>query len=654
MIQPLKIKRKTDNDAKIAQIVRENIPATEYMSADEVNSMVGKINEMVPAINVSNGGFQGPLSINEKRVDSGFYIPTQSGIYINADNVVVDLSQGINFVTYDGDKWDVAVVPIEMTQFVEKESLNKPFGIATLDANGRLIQPEIGKIEKDNMGLISGRETFNERISNNSSIVPTVNTPNLFSSAVLFFDFYAKSEDLLRDDWYIMHVGYYKDLNKFYIQLYDNLNKVSKDFLFDTDNKGISEFIYNESDAYIKLIIDLDIWKSFNRVDLNYKKIHFKESTNYQNILYLAESNGFYFKEYFISNELAAKVFKELKVEIKGEDKDYYITSAGLYSNGKFLLQLRTDKGDYNNLYSEDVDIKNDIKDYHLENENMKVSISVDFSILKSNFITSFKVFPYKRLYKHITIDESNHLENIEVGSTYLALFKQIGVIGDSYASGEIECIKSGENSTTFLDVYYNSWGQVIARKNGIKAVNFSSGGLTAKDWFNSKWKSELAISENLCDAYFIDLGRNDMRYTEVVGNISDIHLDNYDLNPDTYYGNMGKIISYVREISSTAKIFLLTIPNGNYTGNYRGFADAIREISTLYSNCFVIDLEKWVPQLTPEHLSTYYNGHPNSLGYMWFATMINTYCNWIVKNNLDNFRDVSLINTEYILKTNN
>lgn len=132
MIQPLKINKKVDNDAKLAQIIKENIPASEFMSADEVNSMVGKINEMVPAINVSNGGFQGVLGINEKRVDSGFYIPTESGIFINAGNVVVDLSQGINFVTYDGDKWDVAVVPIMAD----------------------------GKVEEGNAGFVSGGEVF--------------------------------------------------------------------------------------------------------------------------------------------------------------------------------------------------------------------------------------------------------------------------------------------------------------------------------------------------------------------------------------------------------------------------------------------------------------------------------------------------------------
>ncbi|GAQ15420.1 hypothetical protein MODO_3116 [Myroides odoratimimus] len=138
MIQPLKINKKVDNDAKLAQIIKENIPAYEYMSADEVNSMVGKINEMVPAINVSNGGFQGTLSVNEKRVDSGFYIPTESGIFINADNIQVDLSQGINFVTYDGDKWEVAVVPIVAD----------------------------GQIEEGNMGFVSGGEVYSKGFLN--------------------------------------------------------------------------------------------------------------------------------------------------------------------------------------------------------------------------------------------------------------------------------------------------------------------------------------------------------------------------------------------------------------------------------------------------------------------------------------------------------
>lgn len=147
MLQPLKINKKVDNDAKVAQIIKENIPTAEYMSADEVNAMVAKINEMVPAINVSNGGFQGTLSINEKRVDSGFYIPQDDGKYINAGDVVVDRSKGIHFVTFDGDKWDVAVVPIVAD----------------------------GKVEEGNVGFVSGGEVYghiasNKLLSNNQNL----------------------------------------------------------------------------------------------------------------------------------------------------------------------------------------------------------------------------------------------------------------------------------------------------------------------------------------------------------------------------------------------------------------------------------------------------------------------------------------------------
>ncbi|MDM1366356.1 SGNH/GDSL hydrolase family protein [Myroides marinus] len=166
MIQPLKINKKVDNDAKLAQIIKENIPASEFMSADEVNSMVGKINEMVPAINVSNGGFQGVLEINEKRVDSGFYIPTESGTFINAGNVVVDLSQGINFVTYDGDKWAVAMVPIVAD----------------------------GKVEEGNNGFVSGGEVYKS--------IPIIETNDLLDEN------YIKRNYAVKTDGEVFHIGY--------------------------------------------------------------------------------------------------------------------------------------------------------------------------------------------------------------------------------------------------------------------------------------------------------------------------------------------------------------------------------------------------------------------------------------------------------------
>ncbi|HEY4543616.1 MAG TPA: hypothetical protein VIG40_03135 [Tissierellaceae bacterium] len=175
MIQPLKIVRKEDNDAKIAQIIKENIPANQVTSADDINAMVAKINEIVPAINVSNGGFQGQLAINEKRVDSGFYIPTESGTFINADNVVVDLSQGINFVTYDGDKWDVAVVPIVADGKVEEGNVGF--------VNGNSVRLKFKDLEDKSQDFYPISETVYQN-GNTAKLTAINDTPALISGYI--------------------------------------------------------------------------------------------------------------------------------------------------------------------------------------------------------------------------------------------------------------------------------------------------------------------------------------------------------------------------------------------------------------------------------------------------------------------------------------
>ena len=67
------------------------------------------------------------------------------------------------------------------------------------------------------------------------------------------------------------------------------------------------------------------------------------------------------------------------------------------------------------------------------------------------------------------------------------------------------------------------SWGQYIARKNGLKAYNFSRGGMSAK-WFIKSfadekdfWNKDLA-----CQAYVIALGANDQSSGTQIGDVED------------------------------------------------------------------------------------------------------------------------------------
>lgn len=104
-----------------------------------------------------------------------------------------------------------------------------------------------------------------------------------------------------------------------------------------------------------------------------------------------------------------------------------------------------------------------------------------------------------------------NPLAEIIKDGGYTAIFRTIGFIGDSLGSGEHESLDENGN-IGFHDYYEYSWIQFIARKCGLKAYNFSVGGLTAKEFFSLARYMKVFTPEKACQAYIIALGVNDMK----------------------------------------------------------------------------------------------------------------------------------------------
>ena len=100
-----------------------------------------------------------------------------------------------------------------------------------------------------------------------------------------------------------------------------------------------------------------------------------------------------------------------------------------------------------------------------------------------------------KELY--ISPDEKP-LDRLVEGYSNTSIFRTVGFIGDSLSSGEFESL-SDEGKRGWHDYFEYSWGQYIARNNGLKAYNFSKGGMTAKGYMESfaermgYWNPELA-----------------------------------------------------------------------------------------------------------------------------------------------------------------
>lgn len=269
----------------------------------------------------------------------------------------------------------------------------------------------------------------------------------------------------------------------------------------------------------------------------------------------------------------------------------------------------------------------------------------------------------------------TNPLALIRRDPGYGAIIRKWGIIGDSLSSGEMQCYDNTSTSALdykFIDMYQYSWGQVFARLIGADAYNFSNGGQTTWGWLKKQgivhddsyiggigggdW--ELAKQDAYKkDAYIIALGVNDRSKIAsgeyVLGATSQIvsydgtysDIDDTSVNPKSFVRYYAGIIQRVKSIQPKAKIFCVT-PLGS---NYAEIAQAIRDIVEYYSSdgVYLIDLFNYIPE--GYNVSGYMlNGHLSPMGYAYTAYMMNTYIDWIIRNNGSAFRDTALIGTEY------
>ncbi len=242
-------------------------------------------------------------------------------------------------------------------------------------------------------------------------------------------------------------------------------------------------------------------------------------------------------------------------------------------------------------------------------------------------------------------------LDTLVAGYSYTSIFRSIAVIGDSLSSGEFES-RDENGKPIWRDKFEYSWGQYIARKNGIKVYNFSRGGLTANKYCES-YAAENGFWDNdkACQAYIIALGVNDMFHSDIeIGSITDIDKNDYNRNKSTFAGYYGKIIQRYKKISPDAKFFFVTLPNDN-----RRDEEKLKKVNALFSdmaeffeNSYLIDLYKYAPVYDEKIRERFFlYGHMSPSGYIMTAEIIDSYIDYIVRHNYDDFRYVGLIGTD-------
>ncbi len=249
--------------------------------------------------------------------------------------------------------------------------------------------------------------------------------------------------------------------------------------------------------------------------------------------------------------------------------------------------------------------------------------------------------------YDVIPSSDEKPLDKLVEGYSNTSVFRTMAFIGDSLSSGEFETHVPDRN-VGYYDFFEYSWGQFIARKNGIKAYNFSCGGMTAKgfldgfaDW-HLMWDKRKA-----CQAYVIALGVNDIEGIRGIGTMDDVDVNDYRNNKPTYLGYYATIVSRYKEISPDAKFFFVTFPNEGKSDIAVAMVNALYSLAEAFDNCYVIDLYNYGPVYDEEFKRQYYlHNHLSPAGYLFTAKMIDSYIDYIIRHNPADFKNVGFIGT--------
>ena len=113
------------------------------------------------------------------------------------------------------------------------------------------------------------------------------------------------------------------------------------------------------------------------------------------------------------------------------------------------------------------------------------------------------------------------------------------------------------------------------------------------------------------------------------------------------------KLIGTLRDISPNCRIFCVTYPI-YYVENY-GTNRIPRTLPSYIDNCYCIDLWKYDKNRKAEANTAFATPNPHFamihgtiLGYKNWANIIDSYIDYIIRNNMSDFADVAYINTGY------
>lgn len=252
-----------------------------------------------------------------------------------------------------------------------------------------------------------------------------------------------------------------------------------------------------------------------------------------------------------------------------------------------------------------------------------------------------------------IASPDEKPLDRIVTDGGYCGIFRTIGFIGDSLSSGEFESTDENGNKG-YHDYFEYSWGQYIARDAGLKAYNFSRGGMTAEEYWKTFAEANHYWDEDkLCQAYVIALGVNDIfGRNQEIGSAADVNLEDYNKNTDNFAGYYARIIQRLKTMQPKAKFFLMTFPrkdSESHNETADKHAECLYSLAEIFDYTYVLDIRKYGPVYDAEFRRQFnLGGHMNPMGYMFTAKMTESYIDYIIRHNMEDFAQVGFIGTPF------
>ncbi len=247
-------------------------------------------------------------------------------------------------------------------------------------------------------------------------------------------------------------------------------------------------------------------------------------------------------------------------------------------------------------------------------------------------------------------------LDHLVANGGFCGIFRRIACIGDSLSSGELESF--AQDAKGFHDYYDISWGQFLARDAGCTVYNFSKGGMTARKYDAFAREQGFYDDTYKAQAYILALGVNDISKTiageETLGELSDVDPTDFAKNKPSFIGYYAAIIARYQALQPKAKFFLMTCPrSGKDDPERNALRDKHRELlfglAELFENCYVLDFRTYAPVYDEEFRKVFYlGGHMNAQGYRLTALMVESYIDYLIRHNPEDFKQVGFIGTPY------